>query len=286
MLLAVTVVGWGLNWPVVKVLLQDWPPLFARGLAGVAAAGLLAALAGWRGERILVPGRSVARLAAAGFANVFAWMGFTTVAMQWLSVAEAALLVYTMPLWVCLLDWPIRDVRPSNRHLLALALGFGGIVVLLGGEVGGSTAPGWGLGVTLALLAAILFAAATLLLRPVTEVTPVVATTWQVGLACAPMLLLGIASEHGRIGSLSPGGALAFAYMVLGPMAACYVTWFAALRRLPSATAAIGTLLVPVIGIVSATLLLGEPLGWRESLAMALTLSGVALALRKDQGDR
>jgi drug/metabolite transporter (DMT)-like permease len=41
------------------------------------------------------------------------------------------------------------------------------------------------------------------------------------------------------------------------------------------------TLLTPVIGVVSAAALLGEPFGLRQVLALALTLSGVALALRR-----
>src|SRR5947208_83406 len=36
--LLVTAVGWGLNWPVMKLLLREWPPLAARGTAGIAAA--------------------------------------------------------------------------------------------------------------------------------------------------------------------------------------------------------------------------------------------------------
>jgi drug/metabolite transporter (DMT)-like permease len=69
--------------------------------------------------------------------------------------------------------------------------------------------------------------------------------------------------------------------MALGPMGVCYLAWFAALRRLPAATAAIGTLTVPIIGIIAAAMMLGEPLGIREALAMVLTLAGVALALQK-----
>jgi drug/metabolite transporter (DMT)-like permease len=53
------------------------------------------------------------------------------------------------------------------------------------------------------------------------------------------------------------------------------------LRRLPAATAAIGTLTVPIIDIIAAAMMLGEPLGIREALAMMLTLAGVALALQK-----
>ena len=42
LLIVVTAIGWGLNWPIVKLVLRDWPPLFARGVAGVAAASGLA----------------------------------------------------------------------------------------------------------------------------------------------------------------------------------------------------------------------------------------------------
>ncbi len=69
--------------------------------------------------------------------------------------------------------------------------------------------------------------------------------------------------------------------MALGPMGVCYLAWFAALRRLPAATAAIGTLTVPIIDIIAAAMMLGEPLCIREALAMMLTLAGVALALQK-----
>ena len=53
-----------------------------------------------------------------------------------------------------------------------------------------------------------------------------------------------------------------------------------ALERLPAATASIGTLLVPVIGVLSAGAMLHEPLGLREITALAVTLGGVTMALR------
>ncbi len=60
-----------------------------------------------------------------------------------------------------------------------------------------------------------------------------------------------------------------------------YLTWFETLRRLPPTSASTGMLLVPVIGVVSAAFILGEPLGLREVAAMVLTLGGVTLALQK-----
>ena len=70
------------------------------------------------------------------------------------------------------------------------------------------------------------------------------------------------------------------AYMVFGQFCIAYVCWFAALERLPASVAAIGTMLVPVIGVLSAAFALGEPLGATKIAALALTVAGVALAAR------
>jgi len=71
--------------------------------------------------------------------------------------------------------------------------------------------------------------------------------------------------------------------MTVGPMALCYLSWFATLRRLPTSVAATGMLLVPIVGTFSAALILGEPLGVKELFASALTLGGVGLALHRRQ---
>ena len=60
--LAVTAFGWGVNWPIMKALLREWPPLSARGWAGVTAALGLTVLAALRGDRLAVPRRAVGRL--------------------------------------------------------------------------------------------------------------------------------------------------------------------------------------------------------------------------------
>ena len=111
--LAVTALGWGLNWPVMKALLREWPPLSARGWAGLAAAFGLALLATARRERLAVPRHALGTLLLAAGTNVLAWMGLSTLCMLWLSVAEGALLVYSMPIWAALLAWPVLGERPT-----------------------------------------------------------------------------------------------------------------------------------------------------------------------------
>src|SRR5215471_8560553 len=59
--LLVTATGWALNWPAMKVLLREWPPLFSRGVAGMAAAVLLGVIATFAGENIRVPRALVPR---------------------------------------------------------------------------------------------------------------------------------------------------------------------------------------------------------------------------------
>ena len=278
--LLVTSVGWGLNWPAMKMLLRELPPLFARGAAG-SVAGLVCALAVvMLGQSLAVPRPLIGRLIAASALNVFAWMGFATVAMRWLSVGQCALLVYTMPVWAMLLAWPIRAERPSLRAVAGLVLCMAGLWQLFG-SAGFQLDHEQRVGAALALLSAVLFALSTVALRPLVELTPLASLAWQLGLGCIPMVALGVAFEHPTPTNVSATGWALMLYMTALPMGLCYMTWFAALRRLPPTTASLATLLTPVIGVVSAALTLGEPLGMREAIALTLTLGGVALALRR-----
>lgn len=276
-LLMATALGWGLNWSVLKFVLQDWPPLFARGTAGLLGALCLALLAMARGDSLAVPKEARAPLLTAAAVNVFAWMGFTALALNWLKVSEGALIAYSMPIWAMMLAWPLLGARPTQRSLVALGLSITGMLVLMGGpEFTAAKLPG----VLFAFAAAVLFALGTVKARkPLAMPGPAVAA-WQVALGCLPMVALGLILERPNVLSLSAKGALGLTYMAVGPMALCYLTWFGALRRLPTAVAATSMLIVPVVGTLTAMPLLGETLGLREAAAITLTISGVALALR------
>lgn len=280
MCLLATAAGWGINWPVIKVLLQEWPPLFARGLSGIIAGTAMLALAAARGERLRVRTEEIPRLLVAAFTNVFAWMGFASLAMLWLTVSECALLVYTMPLWTTLFAWPALGERPDGRGFVALALGLAGVWTLLAGaQLGQGAAQIWG--VVLSLGSAVCFALGAVLNRKPLTLGAFATTGWQVALGCVPLFAIGLLFENPDMDNITGKGLAAFIYMTLVPMGLCYITWFAALSRLPATAASTGMLIVPVLGIVLAGLTLGEPLGLREWAAMLLTLGGVALALYK-----
>jgi drug/metabolite transporter (DMT)-like permease len=231
-----------------------------------------------RSESLKVPRAAFPRLAFAAFTNVFAWMGFSSLSIRWVSVPEAILFVFTMPIWATLFAWPLAAQPPTGRSIMALLLGLAGVVVLLSGQ-DFSTANGAALGVAFALGAAVLFALGGVLNGAPQPLPPFAGVAWQVGLGCLPMVALGLVFEHPVLSAMTPVGLAMFAYTAVIGMGVCYLTWFATLRRLPPATASVGMLLVPLIGIVSSALLIGEPLGLRELLAVALTLGGVTLAL-------
>jgi drug/metabolite transporter (DMT)-like permease len=277
--LLVTILGWGLNWPILKALLEELPPLTARGWSGVAAmAGLL--FAAWvLRERIGVPAGAWGRLLLYSGLNVTAWMGCATVGLRWIGAGEGAIIAYTMPVWAALLAWPMLGERFSPGRAAALVLAMGGVLVLLAADlsIGRMAWPG----AAIILAGAILFACGTILTkRAPLDMPPLALVGWQVGLGCLPLLLAGFLLETPDFAALSPGGWAALAYMAALPMCLCYLAWFAALKRLPAGAAAIGTLLTPVVGVLAGAVALGEPLGLREVLALLLTLGGILLALR------
>jgi drug/metabolite transporter (DMT)-like permease len=275
-----TAVGWGLNWPATKVLLTECPPLSARGLAGLVASLILFGTALFRGESLAVPRHLWGRLTSAGLLNVSVWMGFTTTSMLWLPAGQAATLAYTMPVWAALLTWPMLHQRPTLPQIAAIVLGICGVIILLGGtSLNFNTAriPG----MLLALSAAALFAFSTVRAKKLPLRLPQTAlTAWQVGIGCIPLIIGGLLFEHPRFDMLPSLGWAALGYTAFVSMGLCYLTWFAAVRRLPASTAAIGTLLTPVIGVAASSVALGDPLTISQAVSLTLVVAGIIFAMK------
>lgn len=134
-------------------------------------------------------------------------------------------------------------------------------------------------GIALALSAAVLFALSTILDRTPIDLPPIALIAWQVGLGCLAMTLISLLTETPDITCISLRSLAGISYMAVGPLALCYLSWQAALRRLPINMATTGMLLVPIIGSVAASLIFSETIESRQILAFALTMSGVGLAL-------
>jgi drug/metabolite transporter (DMT)-like permease len=278
--LAITSVGWGFNWPVTKYLLSELPPLTLRGTTGVIGAGLLAALALVRGQSLKVPRKLWPRLVLAALLNVTGWMVLMGLALLWLPASEAALIAYTMPVWASMLAWPVLGERPTVLRTIALVMAFAGLAAIMGGN-GISASAAKLPGIIMALAGALGFALGTVLAKklPLT-LPPIPAAAWQIGLGCLPIAIIGLLIETSHVDNVSQLGWWLLIYSTVIQFSIAYVSWFAALARLPASVAAIGTMAVPVIGVVASAAALHEPLGLTQILALIFTLAGVVLATR------
>jgi drug/metabolite transporter (DMT)-like permease len=86
--------------------------------------------------------------------------------------------------------------------------------------------------------------------------------------------------EETHFGTLPLIGWVALAYTALVSMGMCYVLWFAAVRRLKPSSAAVGTLLTPVLGVAASSLALGDPLTIRQAGSLALVVAGIIFAIK------
>jgi drug/metabolite transporter (DMT)-like permease len=278
--LAITSVGWGLNWPVTKYLLSELPPLTMRGTTGLIGAGLLALFATLRGQTLHVPRAMWPRLVLAALLNVGCWMALMGLALLWLPASEAALIAFTMPVWASILAWPILGERPNLLRVMALVMAFAGIAIIMG-ENGFAASAAKLPGIVLALGGAVGFAVGTVLAKRLPlSLPPLPSAAWQIAIGCLPVAIAGVCVEKADVAALSELGWMLLLYSTLIQFCVAYVSWFAALARLPASVAAIGTMAVPVIGVLASAIALHEPFGLREMAALLLTLGGVALALR------
>jgi drug/metabolite transporter (DMT)-like permease len=121
-----------------------------------------------------------------------------------------------------------------------------------------------------------------------------VLTGWQV-LAGGLPIALGAALRLTAAGGTGPGLALVAPSMaaLLGTAYAtfvgaifCHWAWFRLVATLPAAVAAIGTLGIPIVGLFSSALILGEPIGAGELLALVMVVSGLAILFSEVSGGR
>src|SRR4029079_18189724 len=170
--------------------------------------------------------------------------------------------------------------RPPVLRTLGLVMAFVGLASIMGGN--GFAASVEKLpGIIMALAGALGFAIGTVFSKksPIHR-PPITAAAWQIGIGCLPISIIGLLVETTHLSLVTPVGWCLLVYSTVVQFCIAYVSWFAALARLPASVAAIGTMAVPVIGVVASAIALGEPLGLTQVVAVVFPLVGVVLATR------
>ncbi|WP_333832832.1 DMT family transporter [Rubrimonas sp.] len=275
---------WSSAFSSARIALLDAPP-FLFLTARFAAAGLGAvAVALALGQR-LPRGRSAWRAVAVfGLCQNALYLGLNFLAMTEVPAGLAAIVASALPLAVAALAWATRGERPSALGVLGLAVGFAGVLVVMGGRVQGG-APVWGLAACVG--GALALAVATLSLRGASAgggLLMVVGLQMLVGAAAlAPVALALETTEAVR---WTPRLGLAFVYIALVPGIAATLLWFGLVRRIGAGPASAFHFLNPALGVGIAALALGEPATWVDAAGVAVVTVGIAcvqIAARRDR---
>lgn len=272
---------WGLNWPAVKVILSEIEPWTLRAVGLGAGAVLLALLARLRAESLMPPPGTLPRLAAAGLFTVFGFNILTAFGQLQTETSKAAIIAFTMPVWATLLSVAVLGERVGPRRVAAIGLGMVALGLLVAEDPAGLVAAP--AGPLFMLGAALSWAVGTVLLKGAApEMGPVARATWLVGVAALPAVLGAAAIAPPADAAMPSAPVLAvLAFHIAGPMVACHAAWVVLVGRVPVAVSTVGTLLIPVVGVVSSALLLGETIGPLRVLALAAVVGAVALAVRR-----
>jgi len=282
-LLVMLLIGvlWGLNWPAIKFILSELPPITIRAIAFPLAALLLAAIA--RAKKLPLRPRAVDRLpiALTGVLIIFGFNVLTTIGQTLTATSRAAIIAYTMPALTALLASMFLKERLALKTALALFFGMLGIAVLASENF--TTLLARPLGALVMLGAALSWAAGNVLLKSRRwSLSPLALTVWffvASSVACWPLVL--IFESPWQLEMPSASVLWAMLYHILGPMVVCYVLWTAMVERLPATVAAISTLVAPVVGVVSAIVLLDEDFTWRRIVALSMVVLSILLTVSR-----
>lgn len=265
---------WSSAFTSAKIALAYAPPFLMLGvrfaLAGLLTVGLAAAM----GQRPPRDRRVWALIALFGLCQNTLYLGLNFLAMTRVPAGLAAIVASALPLAVAALGRLLFGERLSRLALAGLAVGFSGVVLIMGGRVAGGVDAG---GVGLCLLGLLALSVATLSLRGAAsggDVVMVVGLQMLVG--AVTLLPLGLAVE--RVAQVTPSLplALAFAYTTLVPGVLATLIWFSLVRRIGATPASAFHLLNPALGVGIAALLLGETLSPLDWLGVAVISAGIA----------
>jgi len=274
-LLAALTLAWGFNWTAMKVALEGVPPWTFRTLClGLGSAVLFLVLKAGGHPLAIPPGQRI-RLAVLAFFNITCWNLLVAFGMTMIPSGRAAILAYTMPVWAVPLSVWVLGERLTARKLLGLILGISGLAFLVG-DVFSSP------GTLLVLGAAISWAIGTVLQKRYPMSMPNGAyTAWIMLLGGVPIFAGALLFDD--VGALSGVGwwpALGVAYNVLVAFAFAHWAWIKIATAVPVTVFSISMLIIPVVGVLSGMLFLGERPTWYEYAALALILCALATVVR------
>ena len=273
-LVALTV-GWGFNWPMIKLALSELPVFSFRSICLLCGAAGLFAIAAYARLPLRVPRGQWRRLLLIALFNITVWNVCIAYGIGYMSSGRAAILAYTMPLWSVPLSAWLLNERITARRILGVGLGMGGMLLLLSVELRAvQAAPK---GTLLMVSGALSWAIGTVMMKRYPVDLPVTSlTAWQLLIGGIPIYAGALAFDLPSLQPLTLWPAVALAYNVLVAFVYCHWAWYKIVTTVPVGVSSLSTLMTPVVGVFSGMLVLAERPHWQDFAALGLV--SVALA--------
>src|ERR1700710_1296519 len=277
-LLGMVVVAWGTNWPVTKMIVHDVPPIWATAMRCMIAAAALAPLL-WAQGTFIVPKRGdLPVVFCTALLHLVAFSALVAAGLQFVPAGRAIVLGYTTPIWVAIGASLFLSELITWRRAIGIGFGVAGLAVIFNPQTLNWSDRNALAGSGMILIAAFCWAANIVYVRAHRWIsTPFQLVFWQVLLAAAVLSVIAWLTEGAPPIAWTP--RLAALMLYSGIVCTAFANWAMTMvnRSLPAVTTSLCLLATPLLGVVSATVFLGEPLEPSLFLAMTLIIGGIAL---------
>ena len=269
---------WGFNWPVMKVGVEHFPPLSFRMVSLWTGLPILGLVMLRQGLSFRIERAYWGRLALLAVTNMVLWHALMILAIPLLSSGRAAILGYTMPIFSAIIGALFFGDRLAGRAWAGVGAALLGVLLLLWHEIGAlGSRP---VGVTLMLVSAASWALGTQLLRRRPIPVPLFTLSfWMVAITCAALTVLAALFERERWQLPDEQALAAIVYNGVLVLGFAQTAWFFLVRTLPPVASTLSVMMIPVLGVFSGTLWLGEPLRWQDWTAVGLMVLAIASVL-------
>jgi drug/metabolite transporter (DMT)-like permease len=283
-LLAMTLM-WGGSWPAGRVLALAMPPLSGSAWRFSLAAVVLLAWMAWR-QRAWprLTHRQWTGLAAGGAIGVAGYAVFFMMALQRVEASRAAVVVTTNPVFTTLLAaWLFKEALNARIAIGLACAVIGAATVLTHGAPWKLFTGDVGLGEWLLIGCIATWVAYTLINRRLLAgIDALTATAVSASIGAILLWIVTIAFEGAgpaahSLAALDATGWAALVFMALGSTALAYAWYFHGVAALGAGTAASYISLVPIVGVASSALLLGERIDTSLAIGGALAILGVVI---------
>lgn len=285
-LLAMMVLIWGANWPVMKFALDGGyiTPFWFGAYRLLVGAVCLFGFAAATGRLRLPPRQDIPLVFSVGLLQMATFMSLVNLGLTFVSAGRSAILAYTTPLWVTPLAILFLGERLGRRKALGLAVGLTGVAVLFNPLAIDWSDPDALTGNGLLMVSAFLWAFVILHVRAHRwEAGPLTLVPWQMLLAGAVVAPLAYFIEGAPDWRWSPELWAVLIYN--GPIATAFAFWCSVTvnRKLPAISVSLSFLGVPVTGYTLSSLALGEPVTVSLVGGLVLIVTGLALVTLADR---